>query len=56
MVLDEEEKKREARPANSEDRLNGKIEAQEEDGSRIELLQWYLKMALEGEEDPKIKK
>ena len=56
MVLDEEEKKREARPANSEDRLNGKIEAQEEDVSRIELLQWYLKMILDSEEAPKIKK
>jgi hypothetical protein len=36
--------------------FHGKIEAQEEDESRIELLQWYLKMALESEDDPKIKK
>lgn len=56
MVLDEEEKNRKRRPASSEDRLNGKIEEQEEDESRIELLQWYLKMALEGEDDPRIKK
>jgi hypothetical protein len=56
MVLDGEETKREARPASSEDRLNGKIEAQEEDESRIELLQWYLKMILDSEEDPKMKK
>jgi hypothetical protein len=56
MVLDEEQIKREARPANSEDRLSGKIEVQEEDESRIELLQWYLKMILDSEEGPKIKK
>ncbi len=56
MTLDEEAEKRKACPAVSEDHLNGKIEAQEEDESRIELLQWYLKMALESEDDPKIKK
>jgi len=56
MALDEETEERKARPANSEDHVNGKIEAQEEDESRVELLQWYLKMILDNEEDPKIKK
>jgi hypothetical protein len=56
MVLNEEEERRKALSANSEGLINGKEEAQEEDESRIELLQWYLKMALEGEDDPKIKK
>lgn len=56
MVLNEEEKKEQVHPANFVDRRNGKIEAQKEDESRIELLQRYLKMALESEEDPKIKK
>ena len=50
------QKREKARPANSEDHVNGKIEAQEEDESRVELLQWYLKMILDSEEDPKIKK
>jgi len=36
--------------------LNGKAEGQDGDESRIELLQWYLKMALESEEDPKGRK
>jgi hypothetical protein len=56
MVLDEEEKRRGACPSNSEVLLNGEKEAQEDDQSRIELLQWYLKMALESEDDPKIKR
>lgn len=43
-------------PSISEDPPAEKIESQEEDERRIELLQWYLKMALEGEDDPKIKK
>lgn len=55
MVLDEEEKKKEAGPANSMDRWTGKIGEQEEGESRIELLQWYLKMILDSEEGPKVK-
>jgi hypothetical protein len=56
MILDEKADRKTRCPAVSEDHLNGKIEGQDEDESRIELLQWYLKMALESEDDPKIKK
>ena len=56
MAIAEEEKKREAHPTISGDSPNGKIESQEEDESRIELLKWYLRMALESEDDPKIEK
>jgi hypothetical protein len=51
MVLDEEEKRREAPAANSKDLLNGEKETQEGDEGRIELLQWYLKMILDSDEE-----
>jgi len=51
MTLDEEEN-RKAHPVNSEDRPNGKKEIQEEDESSIDLLQWYLKMIIESEQEP----
>jgi len=56
MTLDEEEERRQVHPVNSRDRPSEIKELMEAEEPSIDLLQWYLKMIIDSDEDPKIKK
>jgi len=55
MASDEEEKGK-ANPVDTGTNPNAIRELLEKEEPSIDVLQWYLKMIIESEEDPKIKK
>ena len=55
MASDDEEKGK-ANPVDTGTNLNEIKKLMEKDEPRIDVLQWYLKMIIDSEEDPKIKK
>ncbi len=56
MTLDQEEEKKRVHPVNSRDGPSEVKESMEKEEPSIDLLQWYLKMIIDSEEGPKIKK
>ena len=55
MASDDEEKGK-ANPVDTGTNLNEIKKLMEKDEPRIDVLQWYLKMIIDSEEDPKTKK
>jgi hypothetical protein len=55
-MASDDEKKEKANPVDTETNPNKIKELMEKEEPSIDVLQWYLKMIIESEEDPKIKK